>query len=212
MPTPPFSRAARGSKRKPRGSPGGSFTRRTAHARHSVELRDGGLRLVVVADTHGRPHPESGKHILAAKPDRILHAGDIGDLGVLDELERIAPVLAVRGNIDAPAREIPEWLTLDVLHGARRLIRVLMVHIGVAGTKLCSEVFELSQSEDAALVVCGHSHVPFLGKDRGLAIFNPGSIGPRRFQLPIVFGVIEVDREQIRMRHVSCETGDTWEP
>jgi hypothetical protein len=54
--------------------------------------------------------------------------------------------------------------------------------------------------------------VPFIGRDRGLLVFNPGSIGPRRFQLPIVFGVLEIEDGQLKMRHVDCETGEVWTP
>lgn len=183
-----------------------------AAVRHSIELAGECLRIVAVADTHGRPHPESAAQISAQKPDRILHAGDIGDLGVLDQLEKIAPVSAVRGNIDAPVRSIPEALTLDVLDGDRSVFRLLLTHIAVFGPKLRKEVAELARSERATLVVCGHSHVPFIGKDKGLGVFNPGSIGPRRFQLPIVFGVIEVGRRGVTLRHVDCETGATWRP
>ncbi len=84
-----------------------------AHARsepHSVRrealhLRDGALRIVAVADTHGRPHPGALAHIAALEPQYVLHAGDVGELAVLSELERIAPVFAVRGaNIDAKRR------------------------------------------------------------------------------------------------------------
>jgi hypothetical protein len=54
--------------------------------------------------------------------------------------------------------------------------------------------------------------VPFIGKHRGIGVFNPGSIGPRRFTLPIVFGVLEVSAEATRMRHIDCETGRAWLP
>jgi len=183
-----------------------------APARHVVAVGEHGLRIVVVADTHGRPHPESHQHIAALRPDRILHAGDIGDLGVLTSLDTIAPVLAVRGNIDERMNDTPDALTLDLQHDARLLLRVLLVHIGVAGPRLRRDVAALARAEDASLVVCGHSHVPFIGRDKGLGIFNPGSIGPRRFQLPIVFGVIDIDRERASLRHVDCETGQVWAP
>jgi len=184
-----------------------------AHVRDSIGLVDGALRLVVVADTHGRPHPASSQRIAAQKPDRILHAGDIGDLSVLDALEKIAPVYAVRGNIDAPVPDVPDTLTLDVVEDARRLIRLLVVHIAVLGPKLRPNVRALARAEGASLVICGHSHVPFIGIDQGLHVFNPGSIGPRRFQLPIVFGVMELDRQRkLHMRHIDCETGRQWLP
>src|SRR5215208_633660 len=141
-------------------------TRSATHQRQSISLTAESLSIVAVADTHGRPHPESAKHIAAQKPDRILHAGDIGDLRVLDELEKIAPVFAVRGNIDTPVQSIPEALTLDITDRERSLFKLLLTHIAVFGPKLRKEVAELARSERASLVVCGHSHVPFIGKDR----------------------------------------------
>lgn len=176
------------------------------------ELHDGALRVVVVADTHSSPHADAAKHIAAQKPDLILHAGDIGDYAVLDALEKLAPVLAIRGNIDEPVREIPEAMTLAITDGGAPLVRLLVVHIGVNGPRLRADAARLAKSEGAVIVVCGHSHVPFIGADKGLSIFNPGSIGPRRFALPIVFGVIAIDRAHVRMHHVDCETGKTWEP
>jgi putative phosphoesterase len=168
--------------------------------------------LVVVADTHGRPHSACGAHIADRKPDYIVHAGDIGDLVVLDELAGIAPVLAVRGNIDAPVASIPEALTIEFTDGRRSLLKLLVVHIGVIGPKLRGDVADLARSEGASMVFCGHSHVPFVGVDKGLGIFNPGSVGPRRFQLPIVFGVFDIERQGFRLQHVDCETGETWLP
>jgi len=189
-----------------------AFTAPTVVSRKSHELRDGSLRIVVVADTHSRPHVDGAKHIAAQKADLILHAGDIGDYAVLDDLAALAPVLAVRGNIDEPARDIPEAMTLDLVDCGASIARVLLLHIGVNGSKLRSDAARLAKTEDASLVVCGHSHVPFIGRDRGFSVFNPGSIGPRRFQLPIVFGVIDIDRESVRLRHIDCETGLPWVP
>jgi putative phosphoesterase len=187
-------------------------TRRT-HARGTLRLgAAGALRLVLVADTHSVAHPDSARHIAAQRPDHILHAGDIGDLGVLAALREIAPLSAVRGNIDVHAADLPDALTLDVRDGAGTLLTMLLVHIGVYGPKLRADVARLARAERASLVVCGHSHVPFLGRDAGLVVVNPGSIGPRRFHLPIVFGVMDVSRERVVMHHVSCETGARWEP
>src|SRR3954465_8553218 len=74
---------------------------RLARMARQLPLRtDGTLRLAVVADTHSQPHPQAADPLAARAPDAILHAGDIGDLGVLDQLARIAPVHAIRGNID----------------------------------------------------------------------------------------------------------------
>jgi len=175
-------------------------------------LRNGALRIVVVADTHSRPHPKSMEVIAAEQPDRILHAGDIGELTVLDGLAKIAPTSAVRGNIDARDNEVPDILTIDVCDGEESLFKILLLHIGVNGPRLRADVVRLAKAEGAGIVVCGHSHVPFMGRDRDLTVFNPGSIGPRRFQLPIVFGVIDISRQRVAMKHVDCESGQQWLP
>jgi putative phosphoesterase len=176
---------------------------------------DGSLRLLVVADTHSQPHPRTAEHLAARAPDAILHAGDIGDLEVLDQLSRIAPVHAIRGNIDIHAPELPDVLTLDLVRtdeDLQPLLRLLLIHIGVYGPRLRAEVAAMARAHSAQVVVCGHSHVPFLGRDRGLTVFNPGSIGPRRFHLPIVFGSIDVTPAGLRLAHVDCETGAPWTP
>ena len=190
--------------------------RRLARMERQLALRpDGTLRLAVVADTHSRPHPQAAEHLAAHAPDAILHAGDIGDLGVLDQLSAIAPVFAIRGNIDVHAPDLPDVLTLDLVRRAedpQPLLRMLLVHIGVHGPKLRAEVAAMARAQGARAVVCGHSHVPFLGSDRGLTVFNPGSMGPRRFHLPIVFGTIDVTPAGLRLAHVDCETGAPWTP
>ena len=181
--------------------------------KETLRLRpDGGLCLVVVADTHSHPDPRSYAVIRRQKPDHILHAGDIGALSVLDDLRAIAPVTAVRGNIDAKVPGIPDVVTLGVADGDRALLTLLMIHVAVYGPKLRADAARIARAEHAQMVVCGHSHVPFLGRDQGLAVVNAGSIGPRRFHLPIVFAVIDISRDGVAMRHVSCETGETWLP
>lgn len=186
---------------------------RVVRANASVVLRDGAARLAVVADTHSAPHPRAAELLSAARPDAILHAGDIGDLGVLRDLEAIAPVLAVRGNIDGRAPDLPDELTVDLVDDRGTVaLRLFMTHIAVYGPKLRGEAAKAAHAQKASLVVCGHSHVPFIGVDKGLTVFNPGSVGPRRFQLPIVFGTIDLRDGRLAMQHVSCETGARWEP
>jgi putative phosphoesterase len=173
---------------------------------------DGSLRLAVVADTHSAPHPATMKLLRSHSPDAILHAGDIGNLDVLDELEAIAPLFAVRGNIDVRAPSLPDVLTLDVVLGDASLLRILLMHIAVDGPRLRADAVRLAESHDASLVVCGHSHVPLIARDRDLSVFNPGSVGPRRFHLPIVFGTIEVTKTAVLLAHFDCETGRSWKP
>jgi uncharacterized protein len=173
---------------------------------------DGSLRLAVVADTHSTPHPATTRHLRSQSPDAILHAGDIGDLAVLDELRAIAPVFAIRGNIDVRAPGLPDVLTLDVVAGDVSLVRILVTHIAVDGPRLRADAARLARARDASLVVCGHSHVPLAARDGDLSVFNPGSAGPRRFRLPIVFGTIDVTPTAVTLAHFDCETGERWKP
>lgn len=186
-----------------------------SHQLARVELStqpDGSFRFAIVADTHGRPHAATLPRLRELAPQAILHAGDIGDLQVLSQLSEIAPVHAVRGNIDVQARDLPETLIVELRHEQALRLRLLLTHIAVYGPKLRAEVSRLATSERASLVVCGHSHVPFIGRDRGLSVFNPGSIGPKRFQLPIVLGALEVQGSRASLRHIDCETGRPWSP
>ena len=174
---------------------------------------DGSLRLAAVADTHSRPHAETARRLAAIAPDGILHGGDIGDLAVLEELAAIAPVYAVRGNIDGRAAavdDVPDALTLEITRDGRAVLRILLIHIAVAGPRIRAEVARRARAAGASLIVCGHSHVPFIGVDKGLTVFNPGSIGPRRFSLPIVMGTIEIAPAGVRLAHVDVETGRAW--
>lgn len=173
---------------------------------------DGDLRLAVVADTHSHPHPDAAKWIRALEVDAILHGGDIGDLAVLEQLAEVAPVIAVRGNIDERANEVPDGVTIDLQSNGESALKLLLMHIAVNGPRIRKEAAALAAQEGAKLIVCGHSHVPFIGRDRGLTVFNPGSIGPRRLRLPIVFGVLEISAGKLSLRHVDCETGRDWAP
>lgn len=177
----------------------------------SIELVDP-LRLAVVADTHSLMHPNTLGCLRAERPHAILHAGDIGDLTVLDELRSVAPVHFVRGNIDERRPDHPDILLVDLMQAGERALRALVFHIAVNGPKLRADAKRVAQRHEASLVICGHSHVPFLGRDGGLGVFNPGSCGPRRFTLPIVFGVIEIAALRMTMRHVDVTTGRTWLP
>ena len=182
------------------------------HQHEEIRLTNGALRIVAVADTHGNPHPKTAERIREAAPQWILHAGDVGDRAVLRALEALAPVIAVRGNIDGRAPDLPDVVTIDVKDERSTLIKILLVHIAVYGTKLRKDVASLARKSDATLVVCGHSHVPFATNDDTIAVFNPGSIGPRRFQLPICLGVIDVSANGVSVRHIDCETGLPWSP
>lgn len=191
-----------------------AYTARVREAQVVIPLRaDGALRVGIVADTHSQPHSGGLAHLAALKCDVILHAGDIGDLSVLDQLKAVtsAPVHAVRGNIDARV-ELPDVMTVEFRQGEQRALMVLLTHIAVAGSVIRADAAKRARAVKASLIVCGHSHVPFITQDRGLTLFNPGSIGPRRFRLPILFGVMDISATGVTLKHYDAETGKPWLP
>jgi putative phosphoesterase len=140
----------------------------------------------VISDTHGLLRPEAVAALRGA--DRIIHAGDIGDLQILDKLGEIAPVTAVRGNVDrgAWAKKIPAAEVLEV--GG---VSIYVLHV-LQQLDLNPEVAGF------AVVVTGHSHVPKQEWKNGVLYFNPGSAGPRRFGLPVTVGKLVVSGNQVR--------------
>jgi len=138
------------------------------------------MRIGVVSDTHGLLRPEVAPAL--AGVERILHLGDVGKVSILDELAKIAPVTAVRGNVDrsGPCSELPET---DVVLVADRYVYMLhdlgSLHLDPAAGKFAAVLF-------------GHSHVPNFYRRKGVLYFNPGSCGPRRFELPVTVGILTV--------------------
>ncbi len=135
----------------------------------------------VISDTHGLLRPEA----LAALEgvDHILHAGDVGNIEILAMLRDIAPVTAIRGNIDThgPCAELPPTEAVE-LDGAL----FYLVH----------SVHDLDLNPAAggfAAVISGHSHQPGTSTRNGVLYLNPGSAGPRRFKLPITLAVIRIE-------------------
>jgi putative phosphoesterase len=142
----------------------------------------------VISDTHSLLRPEA----VAALRDveHILHAGDVGDATILDRLGHIAPVTAIRGNVDHQGRcgRLPETELVEL---AGR--HVYMLH----------DRHELDLDPVAAgiaVVISGHSHQPGIEWRKGVLYFNPGSAGPRRFSLPVSLGFLEISPEEIRPR------------
>jgi predicted phosphodiesterase len=114
-------------------------------------------------------------------------------------------------DLDAHGAE-PDALTVDLVNQGTLLLRLVMTHIALAGPRVRPDARKLAKDQHASLIVCGHSHVPFIGRDRDVTVFNPGSIGPRRFTLPILFGVLTLGPSSVSMEHVDCETGHRWLP
>src|SRR4051812_10057648 len=108
---------------------------------------DGTLRIGVVADTHSNPNPSGVEQLAKLSPDAILHAGDIGDLSCLEAFRRLAPLYAVRGNIDTRAGDLPDLLTLELKNTAQRVVfKLLLLHIAVAGPRLRPDAFKAARA------------------------------------------------------------------
>ena len=140
----------------------------------------------VISDTHGVLRPEAVQALRGS--EHIIHAGDVGKPEILDELREIAPVTAVRGNIDKAA-----W--------ARKLPETEVVEFGEVSVYVLHDLGRLDVKPAAAgfkVVVYGHSHVPKCEEREGVLFFNPGSAGPRRFKLPISVGKLIVQGESVR--------------
>ena len=143
----------------------------------------GTIRTVgLISDTHGLLRQEALRALEGS--DMIIHAGDVGDPKILEELRRLAPVVAVRGNIDTGAwsTDLPETAVAEV---GPELIYVLH-DIGKLDIK--------APAAGIAMVVSGHSHKPSCAEREGVIYVNPGSAGPRRFDLPVT--VARVDLRQ----------------
>jgi putative phosphoesterase len=143
------------------------------------------MMIGVISDTHGLLRPEALAEL--AGSDHIIHAGDIGKPEILDKLKQIAPVTAVRGNVDTGpwAKRIP--LT-EVLEAGGFSIYVL--HI-------LDQLDLKPESAGFAAVIYGHSHVPKQETKNGVLYFNPGSAGARRFKLPVTVGKLIVEGAQL---------------
>ena len=141
------------------------------------------MKIGVVSDTHGLFRPEIKRALKGV--ERILHLGDVGDISVLKELGKIAPVTAVRGNTDreGPSSELPET---EVVLIADRYVYMLhdlkLLHLDPAAGKFAAVLF-------------GHTHLPNYDVRKGVLYFNPGSCGPRRFKLHVTVGVLKVNKD-----------------
>ena len=159
------------------------------------------LEVGVVSDTHGLVRREAVKALEGAEV--ILHAGDVGENEVLKELQLLAPVFAVRGNVDGGwARLLPERRLLE-LGGAS----VLLLHDRAL---VGPDPFEDGRKRKARdggerVIVFGHSHQPLAESRGGVLWFNPGSCGPRRFSLPVSVGRLTIEDGRVRHRLVTLE-------
>jgi uncharacterized protein len=139
-----------------------------------------------MSDTHGLLRPEAVAALHGS--DHIIHAGDVGDPEILKELAALAPLTAIRGNIDKGA-----W--------ARKLPETEVVELSGVSIYILHDLAQLDLKPEAAgfrVVISGHSHVPKQETRNGVLYFNPGSAGPRRFKLPVCVGELTIENGTVR--------------
>jgi hypothetical protein len=149
-----------------------------------------GLRVGVLSDTHGLLRPEVRTFLTGC--DYIIHGGDIGTPAILDELEVLAPLIAVRGNNDEGA-----W--------AERLRETELIRVAGVFVYVIHDLSQIDidlQSAGVRAVVSGHSHKPLIDDRAGILYVNPGSCGPRRFKWPVSVGEILVEGANLSARTV----------
>lgn len=147
----------------------------------------------VVSDTHGLLRATVVDKLCGV--ERIIHAGDVGNPDILDELENIAPVVAVRGNVDRGA-----W--------AQTLPKTEVVTVGSRSLYVLHDLIQLDLDPVAAgfsVVISGHTHKPLAEERRGVLYLNPGSIGPRRFILPVMFAKLHIGEHGMRVEWVDLD-------
>lgn len=146
------------------------------------------MNIGVISDTHGLMRPEALQ--LLSGCERILHAGDVGTADVLESLRRIAPVTAVRGNTDhgALAQSLSPTEALE-FHGVFFYILHDLARLDLDPV-----------SAGFHVVITGHSHKPVILRDRGVLYVNPGSAGPKRFDLPVTVAKLTLRNGRIQAR------------
>jgi putative phosphoesterase len=150
-------------------------------------------KIGLISDTHGLLREEAVRAL--AGSELILHAGDVGKPEILDELRKIAPVIAIRGNVD-----VEEW--------ARDLPETAVVEAETATIYVIHDVNRIDLKPEAAgfqIVVSGHSHKPGDAERNGVRFINPGSAGPRRFSLPISIARLDLSVKPWRVEFVTLE-------
>ena len=147
----------------------------------------------VISDTHGLLRPEALAALRGS--DCIIHAGDIGDPRILDRLAEIAPLTAVRGNVDHGewAQKIPPTNVLEIGE-----VCIYVLHI-------LDQLDVKPEAAKFAAVIYGHSHEAMEEWRNGVLYFNPGSAGPRRFRLPVSVGRLVLTNGKVKSEIVQLK-------
>jgi putative phosphoesterase len=161
------------------------------------------VRIGVIADTHGRLDRAVLDHFSGV--DRIIHAGDIGNEQILWELEKIAPVIAVKGNNDTDSMCVPNERLAQFGE-----VSIFVTHIFSTVEKLTQAQKNLIEKRLLNAVVFGHSHKAYSGIWRGTLLFNPGAAGPKRFSLPRSIGFLAISESEVEPEILELVDDPQW--
>lgn len=152
-------------------------------------------KIGLISDTHGLLREEALQALRGS--DLIIHAGDVGDPGILEALANIAPLVAVRGNVDTAewAKSLPETAVAQAAE-----VNIYVLHD-------CKALDLDPKASQFHVVVSGHSHKPSRSERNGVLYINPGSAGPRRFSLPITVATLDLGAKPWRVELVDLEKG-----
>ena len=154
-------------------------------------------RIGLISDTHGLLRKEAQETLRGS--ELIIHAGDVGKPEILEALKEIAPLVAVRGNVDTEP-----W--------AKALPKTAVAEVGVTLIYVLHDVNALDLNPATSgfhIVVSGHSHKPGKTERDGVLYINPGSAGPRRFQLPVTVALLRLGRTPYEVEFVDLQVPDT---
>lgn len=146
----------------------------------NIRISKDSLRVGVISDTHGQVRKQLFTEFSGV--EYILHAGDIGSVDIIKTLEKIAPVCAIIGNNDS--REVFTHLSDTAVFETERS-RIMLIHD-------CAQLDINKYSKEFNAVICGHTHSPLIEYRENILFLNPGSAGPRRFDLPVSVAILEI--------------------
>ncbi|UWG95769.1 metallophosphoesterase [Dehalobacter sp. DCM] len=158
------------------------------------------MRIGIISDTHIRQGRTLASYVwkTLSEVDTIIHAGDIVSRTLLDDLETIAPVIAVRGNCDWSLTDLPDKLIADV--GS---IKIGITHGAMGfGKDTPDRAYNCFLNDEVDMIIFGHSHIPFKKYFEGILMFNPGSASERRSQAQCSIGILTVDKRNFNIQHL----------
>jgi putative phosphoesterase len=159
-----------------------------------TKINKDNVRVGVLSDTHGQIRREL--YSLFSGVEYLLHAGDIGSPETLRDLEKIAPVCAVLGNTDNFLK-FPNLSETAFFETARSRLYI---------THNCSQLDMDPNATDVNGIICGHTHVPSVEHHKNVLFLNPGSAGPRRFDLPVSIAILEIQGTEINVKLIEIPT------